>query len=108
MKLLDQSYFVLHISVFILQKNNAETKAFRKLTKRLWFDDVYLFSWTVKAWFKEHLSHQLRTKLTSELADNACEIPQNDNPGNDTLTKLSEPEKTILYFCNQEDPSQHT
>ena len=45
---------------------------------------------------------------TSELADNACEIPQNDNRDNDTLTKLSEPEKTILYFCNQEDPSQHT
>ena len=47
-------------------------------------------------------------ETTSESADNACETPQNDNPGNDTLTKLSEPEKTIFYLCNEEDPSQHT
>ena len=47
-------------------------------------------------------------ETTSELTNNACEIPQNDNPGNVTLSKLSEPEKTVFCLCNQEDPSQHT
>ena len=48
---------------------------------------------------KEHLV------TTSGSADNACKTPQKDNPSNATLTKPSEPEKTLFCRCNQEDPS---
>ena len=47
-------------------------------------------------------------ETTSESADNAYEMPQNDNPGNDTLMKLGEPEKMVFCLCSQEAPSQHT